>query len=224
VALFVLLVLEEAGAWLPLPGDLAIMYFGTRIAHARHPLVYAGSVVLTVTAAALCGSLLLYLVMRRFQHLVHRLGPLIHLDERRLAWMEDTLRHHGTVVIIPARLVPGLRVATTAVAGAFRVPVARFLPAVTIAAVIWAMVYLALGAAGRSLWDLVRGLVPDAPLEWVGTVLAIAALVLLLLGGRRLLLRLVEQNARRGSRPGPPSDASKAPGDASGAPERRKAD
>jgi membrane-associated protein len=182
IALFVLILVEEAGVWLPLPGDLLIMYFGARVTSSRHPLLDLLLVIAVTCAAAVSGSFLLYLLTRRFHGLIHRLGPLIRLDEHRLAWMGAQLQKHGTAIIIPARLVPGLRVVTTAVCGAFRVPAVRFVPAVAIASAIWAIAFMALGAAGLSVAGLLRSLIPDAPLEWLFAgliVLALAAVVLL---------------------------------------------
>ena len=168
LALFVLLVIEEAGVLLPLPGDLFIVYFGYRASRSSTPWLAALPALLVVVAAACCGSLLLYTLTRRFRDRVRRLGRFIHLDERRLNWMERWLRSHGAWVIIPGRLIPGLRVPTTAVSGLFAIPVERFVPAVAVAALIWGALYLAIGAVGRTLLSRLVGLrhgelIPDLP-------------------------------------------------------------
>jgi len=177
VALFILLTLEEAGIWLPLPGDLFILYFGSRVAHANNPLRAALPVLIVITVAVLCGSLLLYLLTRRLRGAVRRLGRLIHLNERRLAQMEGWLGRHGPLMVIPGRLIPGLRIPTTVVAGLFDVPLSRFVPAVAVAAVLWGTFYLVLGAAGHTLLTAIAPLRPDEPLDWlfsIGVVLALA--------------------------------------------------
>ncbi|HEY8838507.1 MAG TPA: hypothetical protein VIO16_12715, partial [Dehalococcoidia bacterium] len=38
-----------------------------------------------------------------------RLGRLVHLNQRRLHWMEGWVRRHGIRAIVPGRLIPGLR-------------------------------------------------------------------------------------------------------------------
>src|SRR4051794_15498346 len=88
LALFVLLVLEEAGLWLPLPGDLLIAYFGAQLAFASNPLLAALPMLLVITAGVLVGSLLLYVLVRRFRWVIHRFGRFIQLDEARLAGLE----------------------------------------------------------------------------------------------------------------------------------------
>lgn len=177
LALFILLLIEEAGMWLPLPGDILIIYFGYRATHSPGPVLGTIWVLLTVTAAVVCGSTLLYLLARRFRWLIQRFARLIHINEQRLAWMERWLNRHGPLVIIPGRLVPGLRVPTTVVCGFFRVPLPLFLPAVAVAALIWAAVYFVLGAVGPGIaahaWD---SLEPELS-EWFlpGTVMALLA-------------------------------------------------
>lgn len=185
IALFVLLTIEEAGVWLPLPGDLLIVYFGYRVAHSHAPVLGAIPVLLTVTAAVLCGSTLLYLLVRRFRWILHRVGPIIHLDEKRLGWMEGWIQRRGSMVIIPGRLVPGLRIPTTVVAGAFGIPLPVFLPAVAIAAVIWGILYFVIGAAGGIIIDAVRDPLQSESAEWVLPVIAGLALLAVLLRWQR---------------------------------------
>jgi membrane protein DedA with SNARE-associated domain len=185
IALFLLLAIEEAGVWLPLPGDLLILYFGYRAAHAPSLLLAAVPVLLTVTAAVLCGSTALYLIARRFRWLMRRFGRLIHLNESRLLWMERWLGRRGTWVIIPGRLVPGLRIPTTMVCGIFAVPVLRFLPAVAVAAFIWGAVYFLAGAAGQVLLQAALALLPDDPSQFVLGGFLLLIFAALMIGWRR---------------------------------------
>jgi membrane-associated protein len=181
-ALFVLLVLEEAGVWLPLPGDLFVMYVGAQASRAPMPVLAAVPALLVVTAAVLCGSLILYAVTRRFRGQVRRLGRFIRLDEQRLTWMEAWLRRHGARVLIPGRLIPGLRIPTTVVAGLFDLPLAMFVPAVAVGGAVWGAFYLILGALGQTLLYNSADLREDAPLpdatgEWLMAALALLLIV-----------------------------------------------
>lgn len=185
IALFLLLTIEEAGVWLPLPGDLLILYFGYRAAHASSLLLAAIPVLLTVVAAVLCGSLLLYFLTRRFRWIIRRFGRFIHLDERRLLWMERWLGRHGPLVIIPGRLVPGLRIPTTVVCGIFAVPLAGFVPAVAAAALIWGAIYFAAGAAGNLLLQTGLGLLPDDPSQFVLGGFTLAVIIAIAVEWRR---------------------------------------
>lgn len=188
-ALFVLLVFEEAGVWLPLPGDLFVMYFGYRASQSSASVLAALPALLTITAAVCCGSLVLYGLTHRYRGSVRRLGRFVRLDERRLARMERWVRRYGARIVIPGRLIPGLRVPTTAVAGLFDMPLRAFLPAVAVAALLWGAIYMTLGGLGHSLLAFVLHahtgeLLPDAPEEWVAalltTVLMLGLLVLVL--------------------------------------------
>jgi membrane-associated protein len=156
LALFLLLALEEVGVWLPLPGDLLIVYFGYRIARTPQPLLGAVPVILTVVAAALCGSTILYLVVRRNRRLLRRLAPLIHLDETWLQRMEPWLQRRGAAVIILVRLVPGLRIPTTIVAATFGVRLETFVPSIATSAALWGVVYFLVGAAGQTAIEAAR--------------------------------------------------------------------
>jgi membrane protein DedA with SNARE-associated domain len=136
----VLIPLEEAGIWLPIPGDVLILYFGYQIGRATSPWSAALTPLATITAAVLCGALLLYFVMRRFRSAIWRFSRFLHLDEKRLNWMQLWFQRHGPLVIIPGRLVPGLRIPTTVACGTFAVPLPQFVPAVAIAAVLWGII------------------------------------------------------------------------------------
>ncbi len=153
------------------------MYFGYRASQASTPLLAVLPALLTVTAAVVCGSLLLYALTRRFRERVRRLGRLIHLDEQRQNRMERWIGRHGAWVIIPGRLIPGLRIPTTVVTGFFNLPVRVFVPMVSVAAVVWGSLYLALGGVGQTILARAAHLhpdepLPDAPREWLVVLLA----------------------------------------------------
>jgi membrane protein DedA with SNARE-associated domain len=72
---------EEVGIWLPLPGDLLIVYFGYKVAGSPHALLSAIPMPLTVVVAACSGSAALYLIVRRFRWLIaDRLLPVFAPD------------------------------------------------------------------------------------------------------------------------------------------------
>jgi membrane protein DedA with SNARE-associated domain len=142
-----------------------------------------------ITAGVLVGSLLLYLLVRRFRWVVRRFGRFIQLDEARLKGLEGWFARFGVAIIIPGRLIPGLRIPTTVVSSTFGVPLPFFSLAVAVAAIIWGAFFLALGLAGLGVVRVGKALIPDAPLEWVAWILAIAALVALTLAIRRHFIR-----------------------------------
>ncbi len=143
LALFLLLLIEEAGIPLPIPGDALVAWAGAR--HARAP----GSTleVLAVSSAGVfIGSTLLYTLMRRRgRPLLDKFGRYLHLSGKRLDRMERWFRRHGLVAILCGRMIPGLRIPTTVMAGLSEVPYRTYALACAITAVAWAALYFYLG-------------------------------------------------------------------------------
>jgi len=156
--LFGLILVEEVGLPLPLPGDTLIAYAGSL--PGRSPLS-AVAVIAVVALAAALGSSLLYLLARRGgPRVVARLQRLLHLRPERIARMQASFLRRGALAIVVGRLIPGLRTPTSVMAGLSGVPYRVFMPSTTVAAIIWAAFYYFAGSALGRLW---------APLtDWVG--------------------------------------------------------
>ena len=141
--LFFIVGMEEAGVPLPAPSDLVIAYYGDR---ARGNVLELISVVLICASASTAGTLLPYVFARRFGEVgAKKLARWIdvepeHVDE----WTERIARRGFTMVLI-GRLIPGLRVAMSLVAGTAKVPVMKFSPAVFIAATAYWTLWVAVG-------------------------------------------------------------------------------
>lgn len=142
--LIVVLLIEEGGVPLPVPGDTIILYAGYRVAQGEINPLLAG---LCIVLATLVGSSVLYWLARVGGHrLVYKYGKYVHLDEQKLKRMECWLHEHQFAAIVLGRLVPGLRTAVTVVAGIFEVRYSAFLLYTALSAVIWAAIYLSAGA------------------------------------------------------------------------------
>lgn len=75
-------------------------------------------------------------------------------NRARLEWARTELRRNGAWVIVVARFIPGGRTATTYVAGTLQMPWRRrFLPADTVAAMLWALYGSGLGYIGGSAFE-----------------------------------------------------------------------
>ncbi len=141
--LFCLLLIEEAGIPIPIPGDSLIALAG-----ARHhpPVLYGVRIILLSSLAAFLGSSLLYTVMRRGgRPLLEKYGKYLHISAKRLNRLETWFNRHGPVAIVLGRLIPGLRIPTTVMAGLSGIPYRVFAPTSALAAVIWASGYFAIG-------------------------------------------------------------------------------
>ena len=143
-ALFVLLLLEEAGIPIPIPGDTLIMIAGTQT---HTPLLREGILVVVVSCVAtILGSSALFAVMRQGgRPFLLKYGRYIRLSPQRIARVERWLVQHGLVAIVLGRLIPGLRIVTTVVAGLSSMSYRSFLVATSIAAVIWSLAYFWVG-------------------------------------------------------------------------------
>jgi membrane protein DedA with SNARE-associated domain len=143
IAVFMVIMLEEIGVPLPLPGDLFIAYAGHLVVRHRLGLVAA---FLSIVLGAMVGASVLYWLARRFgQPFVQRYGPYMHLKPKRLQTAERWFIRWGPLMIIVGRQIPGFRMVISVFSGLFGVPYLVFLPSVAVAAGIWAAMFLAIG-------------------------------------------------------------------------------
>ena len=127
VAVFVIFLLEESGLPLPLPGDLALIWAGYRVASGRS---HFAVMLLVVELATLIGASMLYwLGLRGGRPLIVRYGRFLHIDESRLLRVERWVGRRALPAIFLGRIVPGFRIVTPLVSGVLHVPYRVFLPA-----------------------------------------------------------------------------------------------
>src|SRR3989344_2500133 len=140
LGLFVILFIEEAVIFLPVPGDIFIA------ATAALPQSNYLMVVATVTASTLCGSTILFFLSKTFgRKLLTKFGKFIRLTPPRISKVESWFEKYGGSAIIIGRLIPGLRTVTPFVAGLFEVNYKTFWAYTALAAFIWANVYFLIG-------------------------------------------------------------------------------
>lgn len=143
VAVFFFVLIEEAGIPIPVPGDSLVMLAGAK----KHKtLGYDLGMILTSSIAVFIGCSILYFIIRRKgRPLLDTYGKYIHLNERRLAMLERWFARHGRLAIVFGRLIPGLRIPTTIMAGLSDVPYSDFAPTAAVAAVVWSVFYFWVG-------------------------------------------------------------------------------
>lgn len=167
LGLFLVLLVEEGGVPLPVPGDLFIAAMGF-LAHrglASYPATAA-----VVTTATVLGAGFLYLVSRRLgRPLLLKVARRFGYTEAREARVEAWIQGQGPLSIVVGRHIPGLRIVLTVAAGALRVDPKVFFVGTTIAGAVWATIYFWLGfalaagygrleGAGLGPWPVVIGL------------------------------------------------------------------
>jgi membrane protein DedA with SNARE-associated domain len=145
VVLCSLIFVEEAGVPLPMaPGDLLLVGAGVLISTGGlDPVVFLPLAFL----ASMCGAMVGYtwaraIGARALWALAERLRAGRHLERAA-----ERLSSAGPWTILVARLIPGLRINTTLVAGALRVPRRTYLAGLIPSIIVWEVVFVGLGAA-----------------------------------------------------------------------------
>lgn len=180
-AIFLLLTIEEAGIPIPVPGDTLLVLAG---AHHSQSVLYISSVLAVSTFAVFCGSSILFWLMRtNGRVLLARYGKYLHLKPERVSKLEGWFERHGPVAIVLGRLIPGLRMPTTIMAGLSGIPYRVFAPTAMLAALIWSAVYFWLGTVitrgTHFIFGFVTGLpddISDTILVWLWILLGLAVL------------------------------------------------
>jgi membrane-associated protein len=141
---FALIYIEESGIPLFIPGDVFLLYVGSRLPHDA-PIIFAAwlGFVLAVTL----GSTNLYLLSRRFGRrlIEHRLARFLHITPDRVESADRWFRRYGPWALIFGRHIPGFRVPLTVVAGLLELPYPVFAASVAVSSAVWAGVFLILG-------------------------------------------------------------------------------
>jgi len=167
-----LMFIEETGVPLPFaPGDLILALGGIAVAGGRvNPVLLVAAVAVSITVGALIGrgaaALLGWERLMRIAEPLRARGPL-----ERAAGM---LQRGGWRAVFTARLIPGLRVYTTQVAGVSRMPMRTFVGGLLPANAVYIGAFVGLGAAfGRPILALIH----EAEHQLLITILLIAVVV-----------------------------------------------
>jgi membrane protein DedA with SNARE-associated domain len=174
VAAFVLLLIEEAGVPVPVPGDFLMLVLGVQTRLGRIALWQA---ILVMELATVLGSGFLYTISRvGGRALVYRYGRFIRLNPERLDQAQGWLNRHGWLAVVGGRLVPGLRIVTTVACGVFAVPARVFFPAMSIGALAYILAYTLLGYfVGPPVVARLEGL--HLPVSLIGSLVVLVGLV-----------------------------------------------
>ncbi len=176
IAAFILIVIEDCGAPIPLPGNMLLLYLGYRISIGRAALF---PTLLAMTMATWVGSMLLYGVMTRLgRPALHRYGRYIGLEPARVIRIEGWLDRYGACSVVIGRCFPGLRNPTSAIAGAFGVRGPVFALYSWLSSLVWTGCWLLAGALIGQRVPIEVGHM--APSHIIGAVVFFATLFLAL--------------------------------------------
>jgi len=149
------LFIEEVGVPLPFaPGDLLLAIVGIAIAAGRvNPVVAVGVAVASILAGATLGRELFALL--GWERLMRVARPLRAAGAVQRA--AEMMRQSGWRAVFTARLIPGLRVHTTQVAGVSRMRRRQFVAGLVPATALYVAAFVGLGAAfGRPILALIH--------------------------------------------------------------------
>jgi membrane protein DedA with SNARE-associated domain len=129
-----------------LPSETVVVLGGVLAWQGR---LHLAIVLLVAAVGAMIGDHLSYGIGRGTERLgrAHRraaTGKIARLQN----WASHELDHHGPVVLVVARFIPGGRTASTFVSGRLGYPLARFTPVTVLACLLWAAFGSALGYLG----------------------------------------------------------------------------
>lgn len=155
LAPILLLLIEEMGIPLPVPGDIYIAYMGYQVSVGAipYPIAFLG-----LMASVLIGSSVLYFLSYKYgQHIILKFGKYLHLNEARLETVEKKFKKYGPLVIVFGRHIPGFRIPITFFAGISDVTYKTFIISTFFSIILWIPFYLGIGQGlGKSVLKLLH--------------------------------------------------------------------
>jgi membrane protein DedA with SNARE-associated domain len=196
VKLFVLIMAEEAGIPLPVPGDALLAIFGYKAKLGNIGLL---ETLMTVTIATFIGASILYGLGWRFgRPMVERFGKYIHVSHHDIERTEKWMNKYGVWILMVTRMTPGLRVASTLAAGVLHFSYRKFIAATLIATWIWVGIYFYLGVfLGKRYGELIDSILQH---HWLVVSFVLGSFI-----GWILFLMFAAPRLRRWRRQHPPN-------------------
>jgi membrane protein DedA with SNARE-associated domain len=155
--LFLVMLLKEVGAPIPVPGDLLMIVAGARSATGTLPL---WGVLLATLIAGFVGGFAQYLLARGpGRGFIYRFGKYVGLTPARLDKASAAVKGRGWVAVALGRALPGLRIGAVAACGLAAVPIATFALGLLAGTVLFVGFHTMLGyLAGPGVTALLDGL------------------------------------------------------------------
>lgn len=143
LAIFLVMLIKEAGVPLPVPSDLIMVTAGVQVATGAYSLLL---LLLALELALLVGASIQFLLARRVgRSVINRVGRWIGLNQEQLARAEARLQRRGSLAIIVGLNLPGARAAVIPSAGLAGLSYRAFLPAMLLGSSLFYGWHLALG-------------------------------------------------------------------------------
>ena len=176
--IFVLTLLGSA--CIPIPSEATMMFAGFKVSDGDLTLF---GVIAAGVAGELIGCLIAYAAGYYGRIDLLERNKLIHIDRKRLDWVDGWFQRHGDITVFVGRLLPLVRAFISLPAGVAEMPLRRFIPFTLAGSVIWLSGLAVIGQAVGDNWDKWHQKL--AFLDYVVVVAAIAAIAYLLIRRRR---------------------------------------
>lgn len=176
VGLVGLAVLIALGSLVPVLPTGALLSATAAVAlHSDQPVLDLVLVLMVASVGAFVGDATLYELSRLLGGpMLHRLAT--HADPDRLAAAQHRLGDHNVGVLVVSRLLPAGRIPVVVASVLVDLPWRRYLAGNTVAVVVWAASYMAIGTVGAAifpeLWQgvlaavVLVSLISGAPMVW----------------------------------------------------------
>ncbi len=176
--IFVLTMLGSA--CIPIPSEATMLFAGFKVSDGD--LTLLGVIVAGVTGE-LIGCLIAYAAGYYGRIDLLERNKLIHIDRKRLDWVDRWFQKHGDITVFVGRLLPLVRAFISLPAGVAEMPLRRFIPFTVAGSVIWLSGLALIGRAVGDSWDEWHQKL--AFLDYVVVLAAIAGIAYLLIRRRR---------------------------------------
>lgn len=175
---FVLTLLGSA--CIPIPSEATMMFAGFKVSDGDLTLF---GVIAAGVAGELIGCLIAYAAGYYGRIDLLERNKLIHIDRKRLDWVDGWFQRHGDITVFVGRLLPLVRAFISLPAGVAEMPLRRFIPFTLAGSVIWLSGLAVIGQAVGDNWD--KWHQKFAFVDYVVVIAAIGAIAYLLVRRRR---------------------------------------
>jgi membrane protein DedA with SNARE-associated domain len=145
---FVLTMLGSA--CIPIPSEATMLFAGFKVSDGDLTLI---GVILAGVTGELLGCLIAYAAGYYGRIDLLERNKLIHIDRKRLDWVDSWFQRHGDVTVFFARLIPLVRAFISLPAGVAEMPLRRFIPLSLAGSAIWLTGLTLIGRAVGDNWD-----------------------------------------------------------------------
>ena len=187
-AIFAIQALKEIGV--PSPGVTQgmLLYAGYQLTSGDKLTTFL--IVVAIFLGSICGSALIYSLARFWgSKLLQRYGKYLHITPESIERAKAKLQSAAFLPVAIGRSVPGLMVPTSLASGTMRLPASKFAAGVGLSLIVWAGVFVGLGAVSGHVIQQILPVTEHLPL-----LLGLAAGGVLILGAAYFFWR------RRGNR------------------------